>query len=85
MRLHLIRKKLSFKQKHALEQLPKDIKTLQAEIVKLNATLADPGLYAKDAKRFADTSAALDKAQAALGKAEDEWLELEALREAIEG
>jgi ATP-binding cassette subfamily F protein uup len=77
--------KLSFKQKHALEQLPKDIKTLQAEIVKLNATLADPGLYAKDAKRFADTSAALDKAQAALGKAEDEWLELEALREAIEG
>jgi ABC transport system ATP-binding/permease protein len=77
--------KLSFKQKHALEQLPKDIKKLQAEIVKLNATLADPALYAKDAKRFADTSAALDKAQAALGKAEDEWLELEALREAIEG
>jgi ABC transport system ATP-binding/permease protein len=77
--------KLSFKQKHALEQLPKDIKKLQSEIVKLNATLADPALYAKDAKRFADTSAALDKAQAALGKAEDEWLELEALREAIEG
>jgi ATP-binding cassette subfamily F protein uup len=79
------KQKLSFKQKHALEQLPKEMAKLEAEIVKLNATLADPGLYAKDPKKFAATSEALTKAQAALGKAEDEWLELEALREAIEG
>jgi ATP-binding cassette subfamily F protein uup len=79
------KQKLSFKQKHALEQLPKDMAKLEAEIGKLNATLADPALYAKDPKKFAATSDALTKAQGALGKAEDEWLELEALREEIEG
>jgi ATP-binding cassette subfamily F protein uup len=79
------KQKLSFKQKHALEQLPKDMAKLEAEIGKLNATLADPALYAKDPKKFAATSEALTKAQGALARAEDEWLELEALREAIEG
>jgi ATP-binding cassette subfamily F protein uup len=78
------KQKLSFKQKHALEQLPKEMKKLEAEIAKLNATLADPALYAKDPKRFATASDALTKAQAALSKTEDEWLELEALREEIE-
>lgn len=79
------RQKLSFKQKHALETLPKEIAKLEAEIVKLNATLADGSLYARDPKKFTDTGKALETAQAALGKAEDEWLELEALREEIEG
>jgi len=79
------KQKLSFKQKHALEQLPNEMKKLQAEIAKLNATLADPALYAKDPKRFAAASDALTKAQGALGKVEDEWLELEALREQIDG
>jgi ATP-binding cassette subfamily F protein uup len=79
------KQKLSFKQKHALEQLPKDIARLEAEIAQLHTTLADPGLYARDPKRFAATSEALQKALAALGQAEDDWLELEALREEIEG
>jgi ATP-binding cassette subfamily F protein uup len=79
------KQKLSFKQKHALETLPKEIRKLEAEIGKLNATLADRSLYARDPKTFTDTGKALEKAQAALGKAEDEWLELEALREEIEG
>jgi len=79
------RQKLSFKQKHALEQLPREIARLEAEIARLNETLADPALYSRDPKKFAATSDALTKAQAALGKAEDEWLELEALREEIEG
>ena len=49
------------------------------------AVLADGNLYARDPGRFAQTSKALEQAQAALGKAEDQWLELEALREEIEG
>ena len=32
-----------------------EIKKLEAEIVKLNATLADPALYAKDPKRYVVT------------------------------
>jgi ATP-binding cassette subfamily F protein uup len=79
------KQKLSFKQKHALETLPKEIARLEGEIVRLNKTLADPGLYARDNAAFAKASAALTAAQAALGKAEDDWLELEALREEIEG
>ena len=77
--------KLSFKQKHALETLPKEIAKLDTEIDKLNALLADTALYARDPKAFADASAKLTAAQAAKTKAEDEWLELEMIREEIEG
>jgi len=79
------RQKLSFKQKHALETLPREMAKLEAEITRLNGLLADGSLYARDPQKFTDTGTALEKAQAALGKAEDEWLELEALREQIEG
>ncbi len=79
------KQKLSFKQKHALETLPKEIARLEKEIARLNGVLADPALYAKDPKKFSATSDELGKAQTALGKAEDDWLELEALREEIEG
>ncbi|WP_363278301.1 hypothetical protein [Devosia sp.] len=51
----------------------------------MNAALADGSLYVRDPKAFGDKSKALADAQAALGKAEDQWLELEALREEIEG
>jgi ATP-binding cassette subfamily F protein uup len=77
--------KLSFKQKHALETLPKEIARLDAEMERLNKVLADPGLYARDPKAFADASAKLSAAQAAKAKAEDEWLELEMIREELEG
>ena len=79
------RQKLSFKQKHALETLPARMQELQAEIAALERELADPGLYARDADRFATASAALEDAQEALRAAEDEWLELEMLREELEG
>jgi ABC transport system ATP-binding/permease protein len=77
--------KLSFKQKHALETLPKDMAKFEAEIVRLNAILSDGALYARDPAKFNATSKALADTQAALSKAEDAWLELEALREELEG
>ncbi len=77
--------KLSFKHKHALETLPKEIERLGAEIKKLDQSLADPKLYQRDPKGFAETSKKLDAARAALDKAETDWLELEALRESVEG
>jgi ATP-binding cassette subfamily F protein uup len=79
------RKRLTFKDKHALETLPKTIATLQAEISKLTAQLADPELYARDRKRFDQTSSALADAQQKLAEAEERWLALEILREEIEG
>ena len=79
------RPKLSFKHKHALETLPKEIARLTAEIARLNGLLADPDLYARDPKAFAAASQHLTAAEAAKAKAEDDWLELELLREELEG
>jgi len=79
------RRRLSFHEKHALETLPATIATLQAEIGRLDARLADPGLYARDRTSFDVTSAALAKAHADLAAAEERWLELEMLREELAG
>ncbi|WP_315719608.1 MULTISPECIES: ABC-F family ATP-binding cassette domain-containing protein [unclassified Bradyrhizobium] len=79
------KRKLSFNEKHALETLPKTIAKLQGEIAKQQAVLADPALYAKDRKKFDAASLAIATSQAELTAAEDRWLELEVLREEIEG
>lgn len=79
------KRRLGFKETHALKTLPGRIEALQAEIAKLQAKLADPTLYARDPDAFTKTAAALETARAALATAEDEWLALELLREEIEG
>jgi ATP-binding cassette subfamily F protein uup len=76
--------KLSFGQAHRLGALPGEIDRLAMEIGKLEALLADPELFTRDPARFARASEALVARQAALAQAEDEWLTLEALREAAE-
>ncbi|MGN6465621.1 MAG: ABC-F family ATP-binding cassette domain-containing protein [Rhizobiaceae bacterium] len=78
-------KKLSYKQKFALETLPKRMEKALAEIALIEQRLADPGLYRRDPKAFADSTTALDKARSELATMEDEWLELEMLREEVEG
>jgi ABC transport system ATP-binding/permease protein len=77
-------KKLSFKQKHALETLPSEIKTLERDISILNAKLGDSNLFTKNRSQFDRFSADLTDRQNRLSKANDEWLELEMLREEIE-
>ncbi len=79
------KRRLSFKDKHALETLPKQMTALQDEAKALNAALADAGLYGRDPKAFADKSARLAAVHAELAAAEEKWLELEMLREEIEG
>ncbi len=75
------RVKMSFAQTRRLDLLPAEMKQLTAEIAKLEALLSDPQLYSKEPGKFAKATAALEERQTALAKAEDEWLELEALRE----
>jgi ATP-binding cassette subfamily F protein uup len=79
------KRRLSFREKHALETLPKTMATLEAKVRTLHQQLDDPGLYARDRKAFDTTSAALAAAQQELVAAEERWLELEVLREEIEG
>ena len=79
------REKLSFKDKHALETLPKTIAALDGKKAKLRTILDDPGLYAKDPAAFGRHSEALAKVEAEMARAEDDWLALEMRREAVEG
>jgi ATP-binding cassette subfamily F protein uup len=78
-------RRLSFNEKHALEKLPAQMEQLRAQKKKLQALLADARLYSKDPTRFAEASAAFTKAEADLAGAEERWLELEILREEVEG
>jgi len=75
------RRKLSFKDKHALETLPDQIAKLETEIATLDAKLADSALYARDPKAFAASTARLSAAMSERAAAEERWLELEILRE----
>lgn len=77
------KRRLSFKEKHALETLPAQMEKLRATAQKLHAILDDHQLYARDPKRFNDASALLANTEAELAAAEDQWLELEILREEI--
>jgi ABC transport system ATP-binding/permease protein len=78
-------KKLSYKQKFALESLPKKMEAAADRIAELEQKLHDPALFARDASAFARTASALEKERASLTAMEEEWLELEMLREEIEG
>ena len=73
--------KLSYKHKFRLEKLPEEMAAIEVEIETLNTAMADPGLYAKDPERFQKTSDAVVAAHAKLAELEEEWLELEMMRE----
>ncbi len=67
---------LTFSERKRLETLPTNIATLEAEIARLSESLAADGLYAREPKTFAASSARLSTAQAQLQTAEADWLKL---------
>ncbi|WP_273144774.1 ABC-F family ATP-binding cassette domain-containing protein [Oceanicaulis alexandrii] len=77
--------KLSFKDKHALETLPGEIEKIEANLAQLETELADANLFMKNPDRF--NAATKEHARLTEDKAakEERWLELEMLREEIEG
>jgi ABC transport system ATP-binding/permease protein len=79
------KRRLSFHEKHALEALPGEIAKLQAKVRTLQKAFDDPELYARDPKLFTETSTQLAAAHDELAAAEEKWLELEILREEVEG
>ncbi|MCP5080526.1 MAG: ATP-binding cassette domain-containing protein [Alphaproteobacteria bacterium] len=78
------KRKLTFKDKHALETLPREMERLQSEIDAHKSTLADAELFTRDHEHFQKTVDALSAAETALAEAEERWLELEMLREEME-
>jgi len=76
--------KMSFKDTHRLKELEGLLASLPADIARHEATLADPDLYARDRKAFDRATTNADRARTLLAAAEEEWLELEAKREALQ-
>ena len=77
--------KMSFKDKHALDTLPKQMEQLASERDALMKELEDPELYNRDPARFTKVSEMTGKLSVDLAAAEERWLELEMLREELEG
>jgi ATP-binding cassette subfamily F protein uup len=77
--------KLTFKDAHRLKELEGLLVSLPEDIARHDATLSDPDLYARDRKAFDKATANADRARSLLAAAEEEWLELEAKREALAG
>jgi ATP-binding cassette subfamily F protein uup len=79
------RRRMSFKDKHALDTLPKTIAALQTEANALQVKLDDPQFYARDRSGFEQVTTALAKLQQRIAAAEEQWLALEILREELTG
>ena len=57
----------------------------EAEIARREEKMADPGLFTRDPAAFNRLAAEMEKLRGSLAKMEEEWLELEMLREELEG
>jgi ATP-binding cassette subfamily F protein uup len=79
------KQRMTFKDKHALETLPKTIAGLLAKADELQAKLADPQFYMRDRAGFEKITTDLGETQRKLAAAEERWLQLEILREEIAG
>jgi ABC transport system ATP-binding/permease protein len=78
------KRKLSFKEKYVLDNLPTKIDMLKIELAKLEHVLAGPTLFIRDPKTFEKSSKRHAAARGELVKAEEQWLELEMMREELE-
>jgi len=78
-------RKMKFKDKHALETLPKTIAALNSKASGLQARLDDPDFYTRDRAGFEKVTTDLGETQRKLAAAEEQWLELEILREELAG
>jgi len=79
------KRRMSFKDKHALETLPKTMAALIAKSDALQAKLADAEFYRRDRAGFEKVTSDLAETQRKLAAAEEHWLALEILREEIVG
>jgi ATP-binding cassette subfamily F protein uup len=79
------KRKLNFNEQHDLKTLPAKMQEIEAKIAKVQEVLDDPDLYSRDPARFQKAMDLLAQLQAEVHAAEERWLELEMLREELEG
>ena len=73
------RKKMSFKEKQELDQLPAQIEHLETEIAALHDAMAEPNYYQQSGEKLAADKKCLEGWQAELAAAVERWCELEEL------
>ena len=78
------RDRMSFKDKHALETLPKKIEEARSKINSIKTKLAFPDFYSKDPEGFEGLAKSLSLNESKLSRLEDQWLKLELEREELE-
>ncbi len=77
--------RLSYKDQRALEQTTAEIDRLTGRLKALDDLLADADLFGRDPDKFHRAVAEHAEVAEALAAAEDRWLELEAIKEALAG
>ena len=70
------KKKITFKLKFELDNLPKEIDQIKEDLKALDKILSNPNLFNEDQDKFIETSEKIGALQLLLEKKEDRWLEL---------
>jgi ABC transport system ATP-binding/permease protein len=78
-----MRTKLTYKDQRDYDHLPKRIEEIDAAIARDEALLADPTLYTRDFAKFDALTKAIDTARAEKDAAEERWLTLAEMAEAL--
>lgn len=73
-------KKLSYKDQRELDELPKKIEALEAELVEIQQSLSNPELYQKEPAKVAGLNARMAEVEAELAQHYQRWEALEALQ-----
>jgi ATP-binding cassette subfamily F protein uup len=77
-------KKLSYKDQRDLDRLPDEVARIDGELMAIEDLLHDPDLYTRDAEKFASLSERASALRAEKDAAEERWLEVAAMAEALE-
>ncbi|GAA4723051.1 ABC-F family ATP-binding cassette domain-containing protein [Sphingomonas lutea] len=77
------RKKLTYKDQRDLDRLPGEIERIAQDIAVAEQLLTDPDLYLRDPGRFADLTKRIEQLRAEKDAAEERWLEVAAMAEAL--
>ena len=70
------KKKITFKLKFELDNLPKEIDQIKEDLKALDKILSNPNLFNEDKDKFIETSEKIGALQLLLEEKEDRWLEL---------
>ena len=77
--------KLSYKDQRDYDLLPKRIEEIEVEIAKAEQEISDASLYSRNPARFSELTAQIEQLRAEKDAAEERWLELAEMVEALAG